>query len=175
MRNLSIKFFLYLFHNFVPYMRIGRKTIHLLLLKKYSKKVGRNLNFHYGVLFLGTKQTTFRDNISIGRNSLLAMGGTESMIGNDVMMGSDVKLLTIVHGYQDKTIPMHRQKSIYSPIIIEDDVWLGDGVKVISGSNPIKIAKGVIVGAGSVVTKNLDIENGIYAGIPAKFLKSRFT
>lgn len=96
------------------------------------------------------------------------------MIGNNVMMGSDVKLITIEHGYRDSSIPMQKQKSIYSPIIIGDDVWLGDGVKVISGSRPIKIAKGVIVGAGSIVTKSLDIENGIYVGVPAKFLKSRF-
>lgn len=96
------------------------------------------------------------------------------MIGNNVMMGSDVKLLTIEHGYKDKTIPMQNQKSIYSPIVIEDDVWLGDGVKVISGNKSLRISKGIIVGAGSIVTKNLDIENGIYAGIPAKYIKSRF-
>ena len=90
------------------------------------------------------------------------------------MMGSDVKLLTIQHGYKRKDIPMQRQESIYSPIIIEDDVWLGDGVKVISGSKPLKIAKGVIVGAGFIVTKSLDIEYGIYAGCPAKFIKKRF-
>lgn len=96
------------------------------------------------------------------------------MIGNNVMMGSDVKLITIEHGYKDKAIPMQKQKSVYSPIIIEDDVWLGDGVKVISGSKSLKINKGIIVGAGSIVTKSLDIENGIYVGSPAKFLKSRF-
>ena len=96
------------------------------------------------------------------------------MIGNNVMMGSDVKLITIEHGYRDKSMPMQLQKSTYSPIMIEDDVWLGDGVKVISGSKSLKIAKGIIVGAGSIVTKDLNIENGIYVGSPARFLKSRF-
>jgi acetyltransferase-like isoleucine patch superfamily enzyme len=69
---------------------------------------------------------------------------------------------------------MQKQKSIYSPIIIGDDVWLGDGVKVISGSKPLKIARGIIVGAGSIVTKSLDTEYGIYAGVPAKLIKKRF-
>ena len=96
------------------------------------------------------------------------------MIGNNVMMGADVKLITIEHGYKDKAIPMQLQKSTYAPIVIENDVWLGDGVKVISGSKPLKISKGIIVSAGSIVTKNLDIENGIYVGSPARFLKSRF-
>jgi acetyltransferase-like isoleucine patch superfamily enzyme len=102
------------------------------------------------------------------------MGGVECKIGNNVMMGSDVKLITIEHGYKIKDIPMQKQKSIYSPIIIEDDVWLGDGVKVISGSKPLKIARGIIVGAGSIVTKSLDTEYGIYAGVPAKLIKKRF-
>jgi len=96
------------------------------------------------------------------------------MIGNNVMMGADVKLITIEHGYKEKIIPMQKQQSVYSPIVIEDDVWLGDGVKVISGSKSLKISKGIIVGAGSIVTKDLDIEYGIYVGSPAKFLKSRF-
>lgn len=165
---------MYLFHDFVPYMKIGRRTIHLFLLKKYSKSVGENLNFKYGVLFHGTSKTIFGNNIDIGRNSFLGMGGVDCKIGNNVMMGSDVKLITIEHGYKDSSIPMQKQKSIYSPIAIEDDVRLGDGVKVVSGNKLIKIVKGVIVGAGSIVTKNLEIENGIYVGIPAKFLKSRF-
>lgn len=54
--------------------------------------------------------------------------------------------------------------------IIEDDVWLGYGVKVLSG---VKIGKGVVVGAGAVVTKNLE-PYGIYGGIPAKLIRYRF-
>ena len=165
---------MYFFHEFVPYMRIGRKHLHLLLLKMYSKKIGKNINFHYGVLFYGTSKTIFGNNIDIGRNSFLGMGNVECIIGNNVMMASDVKLVTIEHGYKDIDVPMQNQKSTYSPIIIEDDVWLGDGVKVISGSKLVKISKGIIVGAGSIVTKSLEIENGIYVGNPAKFLKSRF-
>lgn len=168
----DIHFFLLV--EYVPYMRLGRRWLHLFLLSLNCKKLGKNLNFHYGVVVQGTKLTVFGSNIDIGRHSLLSFGGVECEIGNDVMMGSDVKLITIEHSYRNKSLPMRLQESVYSPIIIEDDVWLGDGVKVISGSRPLRISRGVIVGAGSVVTKNLDIENGIYAGIPAKFLKSRF-
>ena len=37
----------------------------------------------------------------------------------------------------------------------------------------LKISDGIVIGAGSVVTKDLNIENGIYAGVPAKFIKLR--
>lgn len=174
MKRLLSRMFLFLFLDFVPYMRFGRRKLHLMLLKMYSKSVGKNLNFHYGVIFHGTNKTIFGNDIDIGNGSILSMGGVECMIGNNVMMGADVKLITIEHGYKDKAIPMQLQKSTYAPIVIENDVWLGDGVKVISGSKPLKISKGIIVSAGSIVTKNLDIENGIYVGSPARFLKSRF-
>lgn len=75
MKKLLVKVFMYLFNEYVPYMRIGRRKVHLFLLKKYSKSIGKNLNFHYGVLFNGTSKTRFGNNIDIGRNSFLGMGG----------------------------------------------------------------------------------------------------
>ena len=75
MKRFLTKIFMFLFLDFVPYMRLGRRTVHLALLKMYSKSVGKNLNFHYGVIFHGTSKTTFGDNIDIGNNSMLGMGG----------------------------------------------------------------------------------------------------
>jgi len=75
MKKVLRKIFLFLFLDFVPYMRIGRKKLYLVLLKLYSKKVGNNLNFHYGVIFQATNKTTFGNNIDIGNGSYLDMGG----------------------------------------------------------------------------------------------------
>lgn len=165
---------MFLFIDFVPYMRFGRRKLHLMLLRMYSKGVGENLNVHYGTVFHGTSRTTFANNIDFGRFCFIAMGGEESSIGNNVMLGSFVQLLTISHGYRERNIPMRQQESTYSPIMIEDDVWIGANAMIISGNSPLRISKGCIIGAGSVVTKSCDMENGIYAGVPAKFIKSRF-
>lgn len=54
-------------------------------------------------------------------------------------------------------------------IIIGDDVWLGFGVIVLDGVN---IGNGAIVGAGSVVTKNIP-ENCMAVGNPAHIVKNR--
>jgi len=51
----------------------------------------------------------------------------------------------------------------YEKTIIEDDVIIGSNATIL----PIKIVKGAIVGAGSVVTKDI-LEPGKYAGNPAK-------
>lgn len=54
-----------------------------------------------------------------------------------------------------------------APIVIEDDVWLGYGVKVLKG---VHIGKGSLIGAGSIVTH--DIPAGVIAaGTPCKVLK----
>jgi acetyltransferase-like isoleucine patch superfamily enzyme len=57
--------------------------------------------------------------------------------------------------------------NIASHSIIEENTFIGIGTTII---NNIKIGKNVIVGAGSVVTRNLE-SNGIYYGVPAKFIR----
>jgi acetyltransferase-like isoleucine patch superfamily enzyme len=55
-------------------------------------------------------------------------------------------------------------------IIIENDVWIGDGAIIMSG---IKISNGAVIGAKSLVTKNIGPYE-IWGGNPAKFIKKRF-
>jgi acetyltransferase-like isoleucine patch superfamily enzyme len=53
--------------------------------------------------------------------------------------------------------------------VLEDDVWLGYGVVVLSG---VTIGTGTVVGAGSVVTRNLPA--GVIAvGVPARIIRER--
>ena len=56
-------------------------------------------------------------------------------------------------------------------IIIESDVWIGINSIILPG---VKIARGSIVGAGAVVTKNIG-EFEIWAGNPARYIKKRFS
>lgn len=56
-------------------------------------------------------------------------------------------------------------------IVVEDDVWIGMNTLILSG---IKIGKGAIVGAGSVVTKDIP-PYSIVGGNPARVLKYRFS
>lgn len=53
-------------------------------------------------------------------------------------------------------------------IIIEDNVWLGYGVKVLKG---VHIGKNSLIGAGSIVTRDIP-ENVIAAGNPCKIIKT---
>lgn len=57
------------------------------------------------------------------------------------------------------------------PIIIDDDVWIGYGVTVLSG---VHIGRGAVIGAGTVVVKDVP-EYSVVVGNPAQIVKKRFS
>ncbi len=54
--------------------------------------------------------------------------------------------------------------------VIGNDVWIGSGAVILAG---VKVADGAVVGANSVVTKDIE-PYSIVAGSPAKHIKYRF-
>ena len=95
-------------------------------------------------------------------------------IGNNVLLASKIYISDCSHGsysgdendsYPD-SIPHDRPLSS-KPVAIEDNVWLGEFVSVLPG---VTIGKGSIVGANSVVSKNLP-PYVIAVGTPAKPIK----
>ncbi|CAA0084267.1 Putative acetyltransferase [BD1-7 clade bacterium] len=107
--------------------------------------------------------------ITIGDCVLISPGSRisacdEIRIGNGVMLANGVYLTdSDWHGIYDR---VSRPKEV-NPIIIEDNVWLGDHCTVLKG---VTIGKNSIVGAGSVVSKDVPA-NVIVAGNPAKVVK----
>lgn len=85
-------------------------------------------------------------------------------IGNDVFIGPKVNLITINHDPH----PDNRSATYGCPIVIEDKVWIGINSTVLPG---VKIGYGAIVGAGSVVTKDVPAMS-IVAGNPARIIKT---
>ena len=95
-------------------------------------------------------------------------------IGNNVLIASKVYISDCSHGSyagnQDDSNPnsIPKDRPLYSkPVIIEDNVWIGEFVSILPG---VTIGKGSIIGANSVVSKSLP-ENVIAVGSPAKAIK----
>lgn len=59
------------------------------------------------------------------------------------------------------------------PVVKENDVWVGANAIILGGNNGVRLCEGCIVGAGSVVTKDVP-PYSIVAGNPAKVVKMRF-
>lgn len=91
-------------------------------------------------------------------------------IGNFVMIAPGVSILNSTHNYDKTDIPIILQGETknLNPII-GDDVWIGRNAIILPG---IIIHQGSIVGAGAVVTKNVEAYS-IVGGIPARLIKKR--
>ncbi|MBD2113713.1 acyltransferase [Nodosilinea sp. FACHB-141] len=72
-------------------------------------------------------------------------------------------------GFDDLTRPIHSQPLTTVGITIEDDCWLGTGVKVLDG---VTIGTGSVIGAGAVVSRDIP-PYSVAVGIPARVIKSR--
>lgn len=95
-------------------------------------------------------------------------------IGNNVLIASKVYISDCSHGNYSGSIhdsspiiPPSDRSLVAKEVIIEDNVWLGEFVSVLPG---VKIGQGAIIGANSVVTKDIP-SNVIAVGIPAKPIK----
>lgn len=106
--------------------------------------------------------------------------GAELEIGSFCSIASTVHfILAGEHEYHYISTYPFRQRLMHTSIdtltkgkiTVEDDVWLGENVTVLSG---VKIGQGAIVAAGAVVTKDVP-SYAIVGGVPARILKYRFS
>lgn len=93
------------------------------------------------------------------------------IIGKNVLTGPRVLITDNSHGefcFEDLNIaPNNRLLCSKGPVIIEDNVWIGEGAMILSN---VRIGKGSIIAANSVVTKDVP-PYCIIAGSPAKIIK----
>ena len=129
--------------------------------------MGKNVNIENGARFGYGENIVIGDNSGIGVNALIP---PNTIIGDNVMMAPDCIIYSSNHNFKDITTPMNQQG--HGPIkqtVIGNDVWIGGRVIILPGK---KIGNGVIISAGSIVTKDLE-DYGIYGGNPARLISSR--
>ncbi|MCB9205239.1 MAG: acyltransferase [Flavobacteriales bacterium] len=132
-----------------------------------------------GICSVG-KRTKVQRGVYIGKGDRIIIGDDcqinemvrldNARIGNNVMIARECVVLGKMHETTDTTKPMNQQgNKEVCQTVIHDDVWLGLRVIVMPG---VEIAKGTIVGAGSVLTRSTE-PYGVYGGIPARLIKYR--
>ena len=184
-----------------PFVRMGVESKTNSVMKQGSYLQGKTVLM--GKNFIGKK--TVLKNCEVGYGSYVQENGnlTNTIIGKYCAIGSDVKssigkhpveTIAAVHpafysthgnmGYSyakenifEETSYIERDNSSISAsgikpqIIIGNDVWIGNGVQILEG---VTIGDGAVIAAGAVVTKDVE-PYSIYGGVPAKFIKKRFS
>ncbi len=89
--------------------------------------------------------------------------------GDGVRIASHVSIVGFNHGFDDPTMPIHKQKHETLGITIEDDVWIGANAVVLDG---VTVGKGAVIAAGAVVSKDVP-SMAIVGGVPAKVVRYR--
>lgn len=159
----------------------GAKLIRLPfdIRNKKNIKIGKNFTAGFGCRIEAFPLSEDNETcISIGKdvqiNDYVHIGAVGSItIGDNVLMASKIYISDHNHGSYDELISDHPmsipldRKAICRPVVIGDNVWLGESVCVLPG---VTIGEGCVVGALSVVTKSIP-PYSIAVGSPAKVVK----
>lgn len=108
--------------------------------------------------------------IVIGSNTRVGVGNTvigPVKIGDKVNMAQNVVVSALNHNYEDIEVSIADQGINTQVVVIENDVWIGANSVILAG---IRIGEHVVIGAGSVVTKDIP-SYSVALGNPARVIK----
>lgn len=119
----------------------------------------------------GHKNISIGNRVYIGRSAHFSIHKMLS-IGDDVLLGPDVMILSGSHAIENVGVPINvSREGINGSCVIEDDVWIGARVILIG---ELTIGEGSVIAAGAVVTRNVPPYT-IAGGVPCRPIRRRFT
>lgn len=123
---------------------------------------------YFGLKLLGAEIPV---SVAIGPGFLLHHGGVGVVIHPKTVIGARVGVYPgVTLGRADVYRPASQSK--FEGIVVEDDVILGAGAKILCDDGFLRIGRGTVIGANAVLTESTG-ENELWAGIPAKRVGSR--
>lgn len=136
------------------------------VLKVKSKGVDDTDRFESGIYISDASDLKIGYSTQINENVFIQ----GACIGDYVMIAPNVSILSSMHIYDEKEIPMVLQGKKEKKVpIINNDVWVGRNAIIMPG---VVIGEGSIIAAGAVVTKNV-MPYTIVGGVPAKKIRNR--
>lgn len=159
----------------MPKLKLGKK-VYLESGAYLDNRYGGSIEIDdYVVIDKGVCLIAMYGKIRIGRNTKISPyttvygQGKGTIIGEKVLIAGHCTIIPANHIFDNPNVYITDQKESSKGIIIEDDVWIGSGCKILDG---VTIGKGSVIGAGSVVTKSVP-SYSIAVGVPAKVIKRR--
>ncbi|MFD2574739.1 acyltransferase [Haoranjiania flava] len=124
----------------------------------------RSIVEDFTVINNGVGEVLIGDNTIIGIGNVI-IGPVE--IGNNVMLAQHIVVSALNHNYRNVDISPKEQGVDCKRVIIADNVWIGANSVITPG---VSIGKHAVIGAGSVVTKNVPAYS-VVVGNPATVIK----
>lgn len=168
----KIKFIWNLLHVF----HRGWHFLESCLLKKLVRSCGKNVVFAHDAKLYGY-DISIGDNVIIGAGAVMMCAGAPITIGNNVMFGPCVTVITGDHRldyigkYMFDVKGADKLPENDRPVVFEGDNWIGANATILKG---ITVGVGAVVSAGAVVTKDVP-PYSVVGGVPARKIKNRFT
>jgi acetyltransferase-like isoleucine patch superfamily enzyme len=144
------------------------RAVRYCVLRSDAAACGRVVDIRDGVHLHGIDKLRIGSFVSVHTFCYLdATGGIE--IGSNVSIAHGVTVMSTTHVADRRDVPIRDQGLRSAPTVIEDDVWIGAGAKILAG---VRIGRGAIVGAGAVVTRDVPSFT-VAGGVPARVLQER--
>ena len=145
--------------------------------KKEFYSIGDNSFFYPWNSHFTYKNITLGNHVSIGEYADFIATRSKITIGDHVIFAPKVSIrggdhrIDIIGRYIDTVTDEEKLPENDQDVYIEGDNWIGMNVTILKG---VKIGRGSVIGAGSVVTKSLP-PYSVCAGVPCKVIKKRFS
>lgn len=146
-----------IFEFFLKFLRVFKGQFYSLMDKIFYygfgsrfKKFGKQNHIHYPCRITGVSEIEIGNNVHINRGAFIR-GDGGLKIGDNVHIARDLIIYTVNHNYEGESLP-YDSTNIKKQVIIEKNVWIGIRVTIVPG---VKIGEGAIIGAGSVITRDV--------------------
>ena len=165
-RNIYIKINNYMYKK-IKKLPKDLKIINKVFIDNPNITLGRNVVLYPGVQIWGDGEIEIGDNSQIGKDTII-FSKKKIIIGNNVSIAGQCYIIDCDHSVKKLDL-IKNQPLLTKEILIEEDVWIGAGTKILKGS---KIKTGAVIGAMSLVKGNIE-EYSINVGIPCKKIAIR--
>jgi acetyltransferase-like isoleucine patch superfamily enzyme len=134
--------------------------------------LGKNVEIRKGARLETRGNSEGKPKIEIGDNTSIHFyfhcGAFQSIkIGSNVLIAGRVYITDHDHIYDSPDAPPLHSSWKIAPVVIEDEVWIGEGAAILKG---VTVGRRSVIGANAVVTKDVPPYT-VVGGIPARFIK----